>query len=180
MKYLKHPILILFFIALCTSSSSAQGNENRLALKKGYITIDTKDRCLYLDTIQVENTKSIPSTLVYINNYIIGIGGCGQIYKSLLNERTAIIKATYSPRICGNVSNVSECFISSPSDEIIFISVTDGYLSKKKYDVVKIDLSKDKSNIIYSSLDVKCIEYSNNFSQVLIHKNNGEITIIKL
>jgi len=164
-----------FLLAISTPAFS-QTASKQIVFKEGFITIDPYCKCLYLDTVKIADKQIIPSLLAITDTYIIAIDKCGQLYTSPLSHRTPVYKTAFSSKKCTVQLDYKSYMTLSDNNTLFFVHSVDGYLSPRRFRLVKLNLDKSSFEIIDTGKQFDKPYFSDNFRKINYVKDGVLVT----
>jgi len=159
--------LLIFFVHLQAFSQEI----STIAYKDGFILINSKKKCVYMDTTSSNLLPSIPTLLVIMPNRVLGIDGCGQIYMSFVFKEP-ITKPAFVSKACVGLFKPRKNFTVTPNHLSYFISVDDGYFKKKTFKLIELDLNSRHSRVVDSGNMIDNVYYDVKLN-ILHYKKDG-------
>jgi len=120
----------LAFVCASSLSTWAQGVTPPIVYRPGFLTLDSDQRCAYLDTLRDDSRQTVPTLLGFTPDYVLGFDGCGQVYAAPRLPRTPVGKPIFAVKHCtGPLLDPQTNVVVADPQTVVLLHQTDGYFA---------------------------------------------------
>jgi hypothetical protein len=164
---MKRFLLVWACLALYWSATAQSATP--LPLRAGFLNFNEATHTVALDTIPHAGTAPMPCQVAYVGAYVLTVNGIGNVDISVRDQPRSAFRHVfrYAPNNSWGLADVPRCS-SVHGDKIVFVSITDGYVQPKRYNVVELSLGKEAFVRHYRSRAPVCATYSADGTHILV------------